>query len=79
MTDAITYYLAKDLAPINTVQKMINTLDKHHTVPSRNYCVALPYLYTQCRTRVETELGLINHFAATKDLWSSQNMESCFT
>uniref|UniRef100_A0A668TV34 Uncharacterized protein n=1 Tax=Oreochromis aureus TaxID=47969 RepID=A0A668TV34_OREAU len=60
------------MAPINTVQnegfrKMINTLDKRYTVPSRNYFsnVALPALYTQCRATVETELQAVQHFAAT--------------
>lgn len=60
------------MAPINTVQnegfrKMINTLDKRYTVPSRNYfsIVALPALYTQCRATVETEFQAVQHFAAT--------------
>ena len=39
--DAIAYHLAKDMVPINTVahdgfQKMIHTLDKRYTIPSRN-------------------------------------------
>lgn len=55
ITKAITYYLAKDMAPINTVKNkgfkaMIQTLDKRYSLPSRNYfsSVALPGLYTQC-------------------------------
>jgi len=83
ITDAITYHLAKDMAPINTVQnegfkKMINTLDKRYSMPSRKYFsnVALSALYTQCRTTVETELrDDVQNFAATTDLWSSRTME----
>lgn len=41
ITLAIAYHLAKDMAPINTMQhegfrKMINTLDKWYSIPSRN-------------------------------------------
>ena len=82
ITEANIYHLAKDMGPINTVQneglwKMINTLDKRYTVPSRKYFsnVALPALYTQCRATVQTELQAAQHFAATTDLWSSRTME----
>ena len=41
ITDAITFHLAKDMCPINTVsnegfEKMINILDKKDVIPSRN-------------------------------------------
>ncbi|XP_051962423.1 E3 SUMO-protein ligase ZBED1-like [Xyrauchen texanus] len=82
ITNAITYHLAKDMAPINTVQNegfkaMIKTLDKRYSLPCRNYfsSVALPGLYTQCRITVEEELQNMQYFAATTDLWSSRTME----
>ncbi|XP_073708964.1 E3 SUMO-protein ligase ZBED1-like [Garra rufa] len=82
ITNAIAYHLAKDMAPINTVQNegfkaMMKTLDKRYCLPSRNYfsSVALPDLYTRCRTTVEEELQNIHYFAATTDLWSSRTME----
>ncbi len=56
---------------------MIKTLDKHYSLPSRNYfsSVALPGLYTQCRMTVEKELQNMQNFAATADLWSSRTMD----
>ncbi len=82
ITNAIAYHLAKDMAPINTVENegfkaMIKTLDKRYSLPSRNYfsSVALPGLYTQCRMTVEKELQNMQNFAATTDLWSSRTME----
>ena len=56
ITDAITFYLAKDMCPINTVnnegfKSMVKTLDKKYVIPSRNYLskVALPALYEKRR------------------------------
>ena len=42
ITDAITFYLAKDVCPINTVsnegfRKMVNTLYKKYVIPSQKY------------------------------------------
>ncbi|KAI5107252.1 zinc finger BED domain-containing protein 1-like [Silurus meridionalis] len=69
ITNAIAYHLAKDMAPINTVENegfkaMIKTLDKRYCLPSRNYfsSVALPGLYTQCRMTVEKELQNANYY-----------------
>ncbi|XP_060785451.1 E3 SUMO-protein ligase ZBED1-like [Neoarius graeffei] len=82
ITAAITYHLAKDMAPINTVQhegfrKMINTLDKWYSIPSRNFFsnVALPDMYNKQWAVVEAELWEIVHFSATSDLWSTRTME----
>ncbi|XP_010772682.1 zinc finger BED domain-containing protein 1-like [Notothenia coriiceps] len=82
ITKAITFYLAKDMASINTVQNegfknLMKTLDKRYSVPSRNYFsrTALPAMYYKILTTVETELKDVQHFATTTDLWSSRTME----
>ncbi|XP_073488853.1 E3 SUMO-protein ligase ZBED1-like [Aquarana catesbeiana] len=82
ITEAITFHLAKDMAPVTTVEKegfkkLIQTLDKRYQVPSRNYFshVAIPALYVKCRETVETELRDVLNFAATSDLWSSRAMK----
>ena len=52
--NAITFHLAKDMCPINTVsnevfKKMVNILDNRYVIPSRNYFskVASPALYSK--------------------------------
>lgn len=79
---AITFYLAKDMWPINSVSNqgfkaLINTLDKRYVLPSRNHFsrVALPALYTKCRGDVEKDVSAAAYFATTTDLWSSRTME----
>ncbi len=81
ITDAIAFQLAKDMAPVTSVakdgfKKLIQTLDKRYSVPSRNYFshVAIPALYNKCRETVETELRDVHNFAAT-DLWTSRATE----
>ncbi|XP_057700429.1 E3 SUMO-protein ligase ZBED1-like isoform X1 [Corythoichthys intestinalis] len=79
ITDAITFHLAKDMAPMNTVvktgfKKMICTLDKRYEIPSRTYFsqVAIPELYEKQRLQVANELLQAVHYAFTADLWSSR-------
>uniref|UniRef100_A0A9J7X243 HAT C-terminal dimerisation domain-containing protein n=1 Tax=Cyprinus carpio carpio TaxID=630221 RepID=A0A9J7X243_CYPCA len=78
ITEAIAYHLAKDMVPIYNVerdgfQKMIHTLDKRYSIPSRNYFsyVALPAMYKKVRTVVEAEVQQADYFSATTDLWST--------
>ncbi|KAK0138123.1 Zinc finger BED domain-containing protein 1 [Merluccius polli] len=82
ITEAIAYHLAKDMVPINTVErdgfrKMLHTLDKRYSIPSRNYFsyVALPAMYKKVRALVQAEVHDADYFAATTDLWSSRTME----
>ncbi|KAL1252580.1 hypothetical protein QQF64_017273 [Cirrhinus molitorella] len=82
ITEAITYHIAKDMCPISTVssegfKKMITTLDKRYSIPSRNHFsnVALPSLYAKCRKEIEREILSLEYFAATTDLWSSRTAE----
>lgn len=83
ITDAITFHLAKDMVPINTVTKhgfanMIRSLDQRYVMPSRTYFsqIAIPELYDKCKAQVETELlSQVKFYAATTDLWSSRTTE----
>ncbi|XP_073689131.1 E3 SUMO-protein ligase ZBED1-like [Garra rufa] len=82
ITNAITFHLAKDMVPLNTVEKigfkeMIKVLDPRYVLPSQNYFsrTAIPNLYQKHRAKVEADLATIRHFSATTDLWSSRSME----
>lgn len=68
ITDATTFYLAKDMVPLHTVGKdgfrvLIKTLDPSYVLPGRKYFsqVAIPTLYQQHRGKLEAELGTIDH------------------
>ncbi|XDV25933.1 hypothetical protein PO909_029757 [Leuciscus waleckii] len=82
ITNSITNHIAKDMVPLNTVEKegfkqMIKTLDPRYEMPSRKYFsqVAIPNLYQKHRAKIETDLATVLHFAATTDMWSSRTME----
>ncbi|XP_051805338.1 E3 SUMO-protein ligase ZBED1-like isoform X1 [Acanthochromis polyacanthus] len=82
MTNAIGYHIAKDMAPIATVERtgfkrLMNTADKRYAIPSRKYFsqTVLPNMFKTEREKVAAELKHLKHFAATSDLWSSRTME----
>ena len=81
LTDAVTYYIAKDSLPVYSVEKpgfkrLLNTMDNRYEVPGRFYFTrtAIPALYATTRDTVKQELSTIKYFSATTDLWSSQGM-----
>ena len=78
LTEAVTYYIAKDGHPVYTVErpgfkKLLKTFDKQYTLPSRKYFsqTSLPKLYTSIKEKVKQELSTVTFFSATTDLWSS--------
>lgn len=82
ITSAITHHIAKDMAPIQTVEKegfrkLIQTLDPRYEIPSRKYFsqTRLPQLFTECQERVYNEINNIEFFSTTADLWSSRTTE----
>lgn len=82
ITDAITFHLANDMVPVNTVTKegfksMNRSLDKWYVIPSQTYFsqVAIPELDEKHKALVETELSHVECYAATTDLWSSRTKE----
>lgn len=82
ITRAITQYIAKDMVPIQTVERdgfrcMVRTLDAKYELPGRKVFSQklLPELYTEVRDKVMNEIGNIEAFSATTDLWSSRTTE----
>lgn len=78
MTDSVTYFLAKEMLPLNTVEKpgfkkMISSCDNRYEVPSRSYFsrTAIPTLYDVIRNNVQSELSRVHYYSSTTDLWSS--------
>jgi hypothetical protein len=71
ITSAITYHIAKDMEPIQTVEKdgfrkLIRTLDPRYDIPSRKYRkLCRPELYTECRDRVANEIRNAAFFSTT--------------
>ncbi|XP_049337568.1 E3 SUMO-protein ligase ZBED1-like [Astyanax mexicanus] len=82
ITKAVTYFMAKDMMPLSTVEKegfknLVKVLDSRYQLPGRKYFsqTALPLLYEECRAKLEAELKLVRHFATTADMWSSRTSE----
>nr|XP_054603768.1 E3 SUMO-protein ligase ZBED1-like [Nothobranchius furzeri] len=82
ITKAITFCIAKDMMPLNTVEKegfkhLIKVLDQRYEIPGRKYFsqTALPQLYDECREKLEMDLKDVSFFATTTDLWSSRSSE----
>ncbi|XP_039515830.1 E3 SUMO-protein ligase ZBED1 [Pimephales promelas] len=82
VTDAVTFYLAKDMIPIKTVEnegfkRMLKVVDPRYEIPSRKYfsATAIPRLYSECRNKMEQKVKNVMFFATTADLWSSRTSE----
>ena len=82
MTEAITYYLAKDMVPFYTVEKpgfkrLVSVFDKQYDLPSGKYFfqVAVPSLYNNIRDEVAAEISNVEYYSATTDLWSSEGLK----
>ena len=81
-TDAVTYYLAKDMVPFYSVgkegfQNLMKKMDRRYKIPSRNYFsdTAIPELYDKCKKSVLSEIEKVRSFSTTTDLWSSRARE----
>ncbi|XP_049908073.1 E3 SUMO-protein ligase ZBED1-like isoform X3 [Epinephelus moara] len=82
ITSAVTYDIAKDMAPVSVVEKpgfrkLINTLDPRFNLPSHKYFAekALPELYIKVREELANQLTNVTHFSTTADIWSSRTCE----
>ncbi|XP_067270785.1 E3 SUMO-protein ligase ZBED1-like [Pseudorasbora parva] len=82
LTEAVAFCLAKDMLPFQTVEKegfkrMILKLDARYKLPSRKYFskTALPAMYDECRSRLQTTLSTVEFYASTADMWSSRATE----
>lgn len=81
LTEAVTYFIAKECLPIHTVEKngfkqLLRAFDARYQLPSRSYFsrTAIPGLYESVRVKVKKDLEEVFFFSATTDLWSSIGM-----
>ena len=81
LSDSITYFIANDCLPTNTVEvagfrNMVKTFDSCYDIPSRNHIsrIALPSLHATVKQQVRQEISPISHFSSTTDMWSSVGM-----
>ena len=70
VTDAVAYYLAKDMIPFKAVEddgfkRLQKTVDPRYEPPSRKYFsnTAMPRLYTECREKLEKQIQNVQFFA----------------
>ncbi|XP_060788758.1 E3 SUMO-protein ligase ZBED1-like [Neoarius graeffei] len=82
VTDAVTYYLAKDMIPFKAVEdeglkRLLKVVDPRYELPNRKLFsnTAIPRLYTECREKLERQIQKVQFFATTSDLWSSRTSE----
>lgn len=81
LTDSVTRYIAKEMQPLNTVEKpafksMLQTFDKQYELPKKTYIsqTAIPSLYNKVKDDILKEIKDIAFYSATTDMWSSSNM-----
>ena len=81
LTESATYFLAKDMLPLYSVEKqgfkrMIASFDERYELPSRKYFsrTAITALYNLTREAVAVEVQQAEFFSATTDLWSSEGL-----
>lgn len=80
LNHAVTYFLAKDMQPYNTVEKpgfkaMVAKLNPRYKIPSRKHFAEqeIPRLCNSIKeTTVMPKLKEIEYFSATTDFWTSQ-------
>ena len=79
LTEAVCYYIAKDMLPLDTVSgegflHMIKEFEPRYNPPGRKALTTnyLPSLYQQEMDRVKASLGDATSFAMTTDIWSSR-------
>ena len=85
MTDAVCYFIAKDMQPYDTVndtgfRHMIGTFEPRYT-PDQNTIAThyIPKMYEQEKRHVKDQLTSVvpsGYFALTTDLWSSCSKHS---
>lgn len=75
ITKAVAFHIAKDTAPISTVEQtgfveLQKALNPPYQLPSRNYFAteALPKMYTDARASLAARLAKVSHYALTTDV-----------
>ncbi|KAL4006671.1 tripartite motif-containing protein 66 [Sarotherodon galilaeus] len=82
ITEAISRYICKGMAPVYVVEKdsfrdLVKVLDPRYVMPGRKHFskVELPRLYDACRAKVEKDVCSVMHYALTTDLWTSRDTQ----
>ena len=83
LTEAVCYYIAKDMLPLDTVSgqgflRMIKEFEPRYNPPGRKALTTnyLPNLYRRELDRVKTSLSDSTSFSMTTDIWSSRANDS---
>ena len=86
LTEAVCYYIAKDMLPLDTVSsegflQMVNEFEPRYKPPGRKALTThyLPRLYQQQLDRVKASLSDSRYsvsFVMTTDIWSSRANDS---
>jgi len=83
LTEAVCYYIAKDMLPLDTVSgegflRMIKEFEPRYNPPGRKALTTnyLPHLYQRELDRVKNSLSDSTSFSMTADIWSSRANDS---
>ncbi|XP_051800213.1 E3 SUMO-protein ligase ZBED1-like [Acanthochromis polyacanthus] len=80
LTAAISYFIAKDMMPFQTVERpgFLNVMKvavPHYKVPSRNHFskTEIPKMYNDLKAEVAKSVTQGTYYAATTDIWTSES------
>ena len=83
LTDAIAYFIGKDMHPVSIVQgagfkHMVQHLEPRYQVPYRKTFAdrVLPNLYMKVKDSMSSVITTADHFALTTDCWTSRANEA---
>lgn len=86
ITQAIAYFMCKDLRPYNVVENegfchLLKTLEPRYVTPSRRFFTdtAVPKLYREVKLKVQESLKPAERVALTCDAWTSRAVDSYVT
>ena len=78
ITDALSYYIAKDMQPLSTVddkgfRHLLHTIEPKYEPPSRKAITTnyIPKLYHETRERMKGKVSSAQSFSITTDMWTS--------
>ena len=79
LTEAVCYFVAKDMQPLDTVndtgfRKMIHEFEPRYTPPDRKTIAThyLPQMFENEKRRIQEAVSSVTSYAVTTDLWTSR-------
>lgn len=80
MNQAVSYFMAKDMMPYQTVEKpgfqhLMKKAVPQYKMPSRNFFASnsIPKMYNEVRASVQSKIAEGKWFSATTDLWTGSS------